>query len=304
LELPGKHKFGCRATLAGIAVAMQHTTGSFRSSHDGFEIFRQTWLPDGPILRTVVIQHGFGEHSGRYGNVLEVFAGTGTAFYALDSRGHGRTGGIRGHIDQFQIYVDDLADLVSLARQESGKEKVILLGHSLGGVIALQYAIQATHQEALQALVVSSPGLMVQMDLAKSIKKAIGGALARFFPSAVVDANLELKFLSHDGGVIEAYVKDPLVHGKVSFQMATNLFNIGKVIYEKVAVLKVPIYIFHGKADGIVSYRGSELLFEKLTATDRTLKLYPDLYHETMNEASPAKEQVLADLKTWVLQRS
>ncbi|MBE7439976.1 MAG: alpha/beta hydrolase [Spirochaetales bacterium] len=283
---------------------MKHMTGTFRSSHDGFEIFRQTWLPDGPIHRVIVIQHGFGEHSGRYGNILQTFGETGTALYALDSRGHGRTGGKRGHVEQFQMYVDDLADLISLARKESGKEKVILLGHSLGGVIALQYAIQATHQEILQALVVSSPGLMIQMDLAKTVKKAMGAVLARFFPDTTVDANLDLKFLSHDAAVIDAYKADPLVHGKVSFQMATNLFNIGKVIYEKIGVLKIPVYIFHGVADGIVSSRGSELLFEKLTTPDRTLKLYPDLFHETMNEASPAKEQVLSDLKIWVLERS
>lgn len=278
-----------------------HSSSSFTSSHDQFSIFRQTWMPQEEPKRVIVIQHGFGEHSGRYGNVLDAFVGTGTAFFALDSRGHGRTGGKRGHVDQFQMYVDDLADLIALSRQETGHAKVVLLGHSLGGVIAAQYALQATHQESLQGLVLSSPGLMIKMDLAKTLKKAMGMPLARFFPEVTVDAGLELKFLSHDPAVIAAYQADPLVHGKISFQMASNLFNVGEAIFAKAHQLRIPVYVFHGVDDGIVDANGSKILFEKIESNHKELHLFPGLYHETMNEASPHKEEVLARLKDWVL---
>ena len=281
-----------------------NTTGSLTSSHDGFQLFRQTWLPERPPKRVVILQHGFGEHSGRYGNVMQAFEGTDSAFFALDARGHGRTEGKRGHVDQFQLYVDDLADLVLTARSETGFSKVFLLGHSLGGVIALQYALQGTNQENLVALIVSAPGLVIRMDAAKRIKKFAATALAALAPAATVDAGLDLKFLSHDQAVIEAYKADPLVHGKVSFQMATNLFKLGEVIFQKAALLKVPTYVFHGTDDGIVDPVGSQRLYDSFTMKDKTLRMHEGLYHETMNEASPGKEEVLKGVRDWVLRLS
>ena len=281
-----------------------NTTGQLTSSHDGFKLFRQTWLPPGPPKRVLVIQHGLGEHSGRYGNVLQAFERSETAVFALDARGHGRSEGKRGHVDQFQLYIDDLADLVGVARAETGFSKVFLLGHSLGGVIALQYALQGTNQENLVGLAISSAGLVPCMDMTKRIKKFVGTLLASVAPATTVEAGLDLNFLSHDKEVIKAYKADPLVHGKVSFQMATNLFSLGEVIYGKAALLRIPTYVFHGTEDGIVDPAGSQRLFDGLTMRDKTLKLFQGLYHETMNEASPHKEEVLADLKSWILKRS
>lgn len=276
-----------------------HTTSTFNSSKDDFEIFWQKWIP-GKTKRVIVIQHGLGEHSGRYQNVINTFADDNTAFYGLDSRGHGKTGGKKGHVDQFQLYVDDLADLIAIARNENQNQKIFLLGHSMGGIICLQYALEGTNQSNLNGLVISSGGLEPHMDLSKKIKKALAFTLAKVAPATTLDSGLEIKYISHDPAVIDAYNSDPLVHGKISFQMATNLLSLGKVIYAKASHLKIPAYIFHGKADGIVNYIGSQKLYDGLTITDKTLKLYDDLFHETMNETSPQKEEVLSDLKKWI----
>lgn len=277
----------------------KHSTGIIKSSHDGFELFMQKWIPS-QVRRVFVVQHGFGEHSGRYGNLLAAFEGTGSAFYAIDSRGHGQTGGKRGHVDQFQHYVDDLADLVQIARKENMNDEVYLLGHSLGGVIALQYATQGTNQGNLNALILSSPGLIIQMDFGKQIKKALAATFSRLMPAVTLDADLDLKFLSHDQSVIDAYKADPLVHGKISFQMGNNLFHVGHALFKKSEQLTVPLYLFHGSADAIVSPEGSKRLYEAAGSKDKTLRIYEGLYHETMNEAPADRTRVLGELKAWI----
>ncbi len=275
-----------------------HSESTFQSSKDDFPIYFQKWTPQ-RVRKVLVIQHGFGEHSGRYQNIREAFEGTDTAFYALDSRGHGRTGGKRGHVDQFQLYVDDLADFIQLVRKENMNDEVYLLGHSLGGVIALQYALQGTNQTNLAALIVSSPGLIIEMDPAKQVKKVMATLFSSIAPAATLDAGLDLTYLSHDQSVIDAYKADPLVHGKISFQMGSNLFHVGKSIFEKASHLTIPVYVFQGTGDKIVSPESAKHLYEMLKTEDRTLKMYDGLFHETMNELPADRQKVLGDLRQW-----
>ncbi len=279
--------------------AYTHSSSFFESSRDGLKLFKQQWIPS-QVKRHLVIQHGIGEHSGRYGNILEALEGTGTAVYGIDSRGHGQSDGPRGHTDQFQLYIDDLADMILAIRQANNMEKVYLLGHSLGGVIALQYATQH-HQTNLHGLIVSSAGIYPVMDPAKHVKKFIGEGLAALFPKTLVDTGLELKYLSHDQSVIDAYQADPLNHGKISFQMGSNFFKVGPAILSKAGDLQLPILIFHGTGDGIVDVRSSRELYDRLTCPDKTLNIYEGLYHETMNETKEDRDKVLADVKGWLL---
>jgi acylglycerol lipase len=105
-----------------------------------------------------------------------------------------------------------------------------------------------------------------------------------------------LNYLSHDKSVIDAYKKDKLTHGKVSFQMATNLFNLSKALYEKASHLHVPILIIHGEDDGIIDVNGSRDLFRHLTVEKKFIKTYAGLYHELMNELPKDREMVLTDI--------
>lgn len=273
---------------------------NFKSSLDNKNIFYQSWTkPDSKQI--LVFQHGFGEHSDRYTNLINTLKNESISIYALDSRGHGRSEGKRGHVDQFQQYIDDLADLIRIAKDEQKKEKVILLGHSLGGVISLQYATEGFNQDNLLGMIISSPGLKIKMDLEKEIKKFAAEFLSSFMPSVTLDANLDLNFLSHDKSVIEAYNKDPLVHGKVSFQMGKNLFHLGAALMNKARLIKVPIFMTHGDADGITDCEGSKEFFANLTTPNKELKIYPGYFHETMNEIPEYREVVLGDMKKFIL---
>ena len=276
-------------------MAFINKQSSFQSGTDKSNIFYQSWIKPN-AKRVLILQHGFGEHSDRYGNIIEKLKDDDFNIYALDSRGHGRSDGKRGHVDQFQYYIDDLADLVHIAREEQKINKVSLLGHSLGGVIALQYSLEGFNQENLDALILSSPGLKVKMDFEKEVKKFFGEFLANIIPDTTIDANLDLNYLSHDKSVIDAYKKDKLTHGKVSFQMATNLFNLSKALYEKASHLHVPILIIHGEDDGIIDVNGSRDLFRHLTVEKKFIKTYAGLYHELMNELPKDREMVLTDI--------
>jgi alpha-beta hydrolase superfamily lysophospholipase len=273
---------------------------NFKSSLDNKNIFYQSWTKPNSN-QVLILQHGFGEHSDRYKNILDTLKDESISVYALDARGHGRSEGKRGHVDQFQNYIDDLSDLIRIAKEEEKKEKVVLLGHSLGGVIALQYATEGFNQENLSGIIASSPGLKIKMDFEKEVKKFAAQILSSIMPSTTLDANLDLKFLSHDQSVIEAYRKDPLVHGKVSFQMGLNLFNLGSALVHKAHLLTIPIFMIHGDADGITDCEGSKEFFSKLTTPNKEIKIYPGLFHEMMNELPKDRDIVLKDIKNFIL---
>ncbi|MCB1142441.1 MAG: lysophospholipase [Leptospiraceae bacterium] len=280
-------------------MAFEHKESNFNSSTDHAKIYYQSWTKPNPET-AIVIQHGFGEHSGRYGHLLDAIQDQNVSVYGIDSRGHGRSEGKRGHVDQFQHYVDDLAELIHIAKEDSKLDKIVLLGHSLGGVISLQYACEVNNQDHLRGLVVSSPGLKVKMDFEKEVKKFAAEVLSSIMPAMTIDANLDVNFLSHDKSEIEKYQKDPLVHGKISFQMGANLFHLNKAMKTKSHLIKVPILMIHGEADGIADVVGTTRFFEHVESKIKKLVVYPGLYHELMNELPQDREKVLKDISDFI----
>ncbi|MEM6843644.1 MAG: lysophospholipase [Bacteroidota bacterium] len=278
----------------------QHTTNQFNSSQDGFPLFYQQWLPE-KAERIIVFQHGLGEHSGRYQNLIRAFSGTSTAFYALDARGHGRTDGKRGHVERFQLFVGDLHDLIKRVQQENDDQKVFLLGHSMGGAIVLKYAITDDYQDNLRGLIASSPAIRPVMDWAKKIQKPVAALLSQVAPSLTQDNRLDTENISHHPPVVMAYRNDPLVHSKASARLGDALFNIHKDILSEAPSLHIPVYLMHGTADRLTDPEGTQQFYNALTTPDKTLKLYEGLYHETMNERPEDRDKVLEELKEWVL---
>jgi acylglycerol lipase len=272
---------------------------SFKSSRDGTHIFYQSWIKP-HANRVLVVQHGFGEHSGRYKNIVDKLHDSDVNIYALDARGHGNSEGKRGHVDQFQYYIDDLSDLVRIAKEKENQDKIFLLGHSLGGVISLQYTLEVNNQDNLHALLLSAPGLKIKMDPEKEVKKIASQYLAMLFPDFTIDANLDVNFLSRDSNVVAAYKNDKLVHGKISFQMGNNLFYLSKAIYNKVHTVRIPVLVMHGDADHIADCNGSKELFKYFQFNNKTLKIYHGLYHEIMNEPKPDRDIVLNDIKNFI----
>ena len=279
----------------------RHSTHTLTTSQETVTLFWQKWIPPDTVERIIVFQHGIGEHSGRYQPLLDAFANTRTAFYALDARGHGQTKGPRGQLTAFGLLASDLGDLVDVARTEQNLPTVFLLGHSMGGAIALEYVLRADHQRNVRGLILSSPAIEVSPSLKNKLLKGLSKVLIRAAPGYIMDTGLNLTGLSHDAEEVAAYRADPLVHGKASVATGYALFHNRERFMAQAHKISVPVYLFHGAADRVTSPQGSKRFFDSLTTPDKTFTLYEGLYHETMNERPAERKKVLSDLMNWVI---
>lgn len=274
--------------------------GTFVGAGDISIYYRAYRAKDAKNPRTLVVQHGIGEHSKRYGNLLEALSGKGYNIYLIDARGHGKSGGSRGVVTHFNQFLADLDRLIAIAKQKEGVEKVTLLGHSMGALIALFYAGEPSYQANLDRLVLSGLPIAVKTDLVMNIKKGAGSLLAGVFPSFAVPTGLDARLISRDKSVVEAYKKDPLVHGMVGAYLGDFLLNAKEKALERASHINFPVYMFHGREDGIALESGSEEAFNKIPSHNKTLHIYEGMYHETMNELPEAKKKVFDDLVHWL----
>ena len=277
----------------------EHTTGTFIGK-GAIEIFFQTWTAPKPKTSLVII-HGMGEHSGRYMNLVGSLAGAGISIYAYDLRGHGKSGGKRGHVWSFSEYTADLGIFLDIVEGDNGGLPVALLGHSLGGLIALSYSLD--HQERLAGLMASSPFLQLAMKV-PAWKTFTGRLLSGIFPSFSMPTGLNPADISHDRDAVEAYENDPLVHGRATSRWFTEAMTAQEKCLERAGELTLPVFIFHGSDDRIAAAEGSRLLHGRVSSQKKELMIFEGLYHETMNETAPRRNPVLAQVKKWALSLS
>jgi acylglycerol lipase len=269
-----------------------HLTGA-----GGVRIFWQSWLPEGDPRAVVVIAHGAGEHSGRYPHVAGRLVAEGYAVYAIEHRGHGRSGGPRALIDRIANAVEDLDALVVLAAERHPGAAVFLLGHSMGATISLDYA--AAHQDRLSGLVMSGP--LAALEAAPAPQRLIAAALSALAPRAGLLA-IDPALISRDPDVVAAYVEDPLVHhGKLPARTVTELASAIAAFPDAVGAITIPTLIMYGTVDRLCPPAGSVMLGERIGASDLTVTAYDGLYHEILNE--PEQEQVLDELCSWLAAR-
>lgn len=267
---------------------------------DGGKIYYQIYRPKSGVKRVLVVHHGIGEHGGRYNFLLEAMAERNYAIYLIDCRGHGKSDGRRGVITHFSDFFADLKQLIDIAKQNEGVSKVTLLGHSMGAAITFLYTATDNYQNDLDAYICSALPIKVKTDLVMDIKKAAGGFLAKALPTLTIPTGLNVNLISRDKSVVDAYVKDPLVHGNVCAYLGDYLLNCYTLALESAEKIKVPIYMFHGKEDQIALPEGTENAFERVASKDKTKKLFDDLYHETMNELPKDRAIVLKELVAWI----
>ncbi len=257
---------------------MQHKEGNFKGYRD-LNIYYQCWLPEGSTKAVLLVAHGFAEHSGRYGNVVNHFVPKGYPVYALDHRGHGRSDGERVQVEEFSDYIKDLKTFFDIVRKENPDDKIFLIGHSMGSAISLIYT--AEYQQELAGLITS------------------GGGMARSGepPPEPRPSNepLPTSMLSRDPAVIEAYVNDPLVY-RGPMPQRSAMAGMRSKLPELVPQIKLPVLIMAG--NGGTDGARSQVLYEFIGSKDKTLKLYEGLLHEIFNE--PEHPQVLGDLEAWL----
>ncbi|MET0180886.1 MAG: lysophospholipase [Novosphingobium sp.] len=259
----------------------------------GLELFARSWLPPGTPRDVVVIAHGYGEHGGRYGNLVERLVPLGFAVHAVDHRGHGRSGGPRALVDRMANVVDDLHRFVDRVRARHDGAKVKLIGHSMGGSVAFGYALK--HQGDLSGLILSGPAVGATVLGSQTFVLRLLSAVAPRLGLVTLPA----EGVSRDPDVVRAYVDDPLVHhGKVPARTAAELTFSAQSYLADAPRITVPVLIQHGTADALVPAGGNAGVYAAIGAEDKTIRLYDGLAHEIYNE--PEKAEVIDDLAAWL----
>jgi len=273
---------------------MQHLEREMIAS-DCSRLFAQSWRPADRPGRVVVLSHGLAEHSGRYAELAQRLVGRGMAVHALDHRGHGRSPGPRANIEYFDTVVEDLAALVTEAAQQHPGVPVTLLGHSMGGAIALACALR--HPDPLHDLVLSAPALAADPAVSRFQVRLVR-FLSRWLPDLGA-LKLPADAISRDPAVVRAYEEDPLVHrGRVPARTAAELFDAMATFPATVGALQLPVLVLHGSGDTLVALEHCRAVYQKIGSPDRTLNVYDGLFHEVFNE--PERERVIADLLAWL----
>lgn len=260
----------------------------------GGEVYWQGWLPDGPAA-VVLLSHGYAEHSGRYEHVAARLNDAAYAVYALDHRGHGRSDGTRANVDSFATVRRDLTSLREHVGDQHPHVPFFLLGHSLGGLIALDYATQGG-ADGLAGLLLSGPA--VDPSIGSTLDRVVAPVLSRLVPNLGV-ATLEAEAVSRDAAVVAAYVADPLnFHGRVPARTAAETLAAVSRVARLLPSLTLPTLVLHGADDRIAAPAGARMVAERIGSEDVTLKVYDELFHEIFNE--PEQAAVLDDVVDWL----
>ena len=254
------------------------------------------WAVDNPTFQVVMI-HGLGEHLHRYEHVAAFYNSKGAVFRGPDLPGHGKSAGKRGHVSSIQEYHATIQQAIQQAKEEYPSIPLILMGHSLGGMLVLSYLVD--HQPEVTAVVATSPGLELAED-PNPLIVAFAKLMDKIYPSMLIPNQLKFENLSRVEAVRTAYDNDPLVHKTVSVRGALVGLAEGKRLRELQETVHTPILIVHGTADEITGIRGSRT-FVKNMRGPIAFKEWEGYYHETHNDLD--NEQVLEYNYQWIQQQ-
>jgi alpha-beta hydrolase superfamily lysophospholipase len=261
----------------------------------GAKLHFQKWLPDIEPKAIILLVHGYAEHAGRYQHFADHCAGKGYAVFAVDHWGHGQSDGIPGYIPAFSVFHDGVDQLFACARQDFPGLPVMLVGHSMGGLISATYLL--SEQSRFAACVLSGPAIKAAEEPSPFLK-AISGFLAGFFPRLGV-LELDAKGVSRDPQVVADYLADPLVYnGKMRARLAAEMLRNMTKIQENADQISLPMLLLHGGKDSLAAAEGSMFLDSHISSEQKLLKIYPELFHEIFNE--PEKDMVLNDMTDWL----
>jgi alpha-beta hydrolase superfamily lysophospholipase len=269
---------------------------------DGLPLHLRDWACNGTPQGTVLIVHGLGEHIGRYAALAADLNRAGWFVSGYDQRGHGASGGPRGSIPRPDSLLGDLARIIDGVREQGRPGPLVLLGHSMGGLVAARFVAEtlaaepAAWSRSVDALVLSSPALQADLSLVQKIKLALGSALA---PTVASHNGLQSAWISRDAAVVEAYERDPLVHDRLTARLARFVLDSGDVVRAQAPHWRTRTLLLWAGADRCVAPAGSAAFAAAAPRDVVSSQAYPALYHEIFNE--PERADVVARLTGWLL---
>ncbi len=274
---------------------MKHKEGNFQGLKNT-SIYYQNWASD-ESKAVVIIVHGFGEHSGRYGNVVDLLVPAGYSVWALDHRGHGKSEGKRNHVGRFTDYMEDLRLFEEIVRAENADLPTHIIGHSMGSIIVNNYMAKYADQTKFRSMVLSGTGAAPGPEIS-------GGTilLSKIFsfilPKISIPSNLDPNFISHDQAVIDAYINDPLVlYDKITPRLGAELFKYLLMMKDAATMVDIPVLMQIGSEDASFHQDSWKPLFDSFKSTNKIFNIYDGYRHEVYNEV---EKKPLTDLKEWL----
>lgn len=267
---------------------------------DDLPLHLRQWAIGAEPRGTVLIVHGLGEHIGRYEEVAARLNTAGWNVVGYDQRGHGASAGRRGAIARADSLLQDLGLVIDTLRR-APSSPLVLLGHSMGGVVAARFVAEglaaqpADWWRPVDALVLSSPALETGMT---ALQRGLIGLLGPLAPNLALSNGLSPQWVSRDPATVKAYAEDPLVHDRVTPRLARFIVDGGRHVRECAALWRVPTLLLWAGADRCVAAAGSAAFAAAAPPQIVSHKRYPELAHEIFNE--PERDEVLADLMGWL----
>jgi alpha-beta hydrolase superfamily lysophospholipase len=272
---------------------MEHKEGHF-SGVGNLQLYYQSWHPEGEPGAILCILAGGGGHSGMYSHVGEYLASRGYAVYGLDSRGMGRSEGFRGHVDGWEDYRGDVRTFLNVVGNEVPGPPVFLMGQSLGGLMALDYALH--EPEGLQGIVAS--GVPLEQAAVSPMMVAVARLLARVWPRFKVQLKVDFTAVTRDPAEIKKREDDPLLLTSLTARGAMATLETIDWVKAHGQELRVPLLMNHGEKDTINLPGGAKAFFETVAYPDKELCIYEGGYHDPYCDLD--RDQVLADLEDWI----
>jgi alpha-beta hydrolase superfamily lysophospholipase len=262
----------------------------------GLTLYYRHWFPHDRPKATVGIVHGLGSHSGAFSALAIALTEAGYGVYGLDLRGHGRSLGQRGYIQRWVELREDLHCFQRFIQEQVPHQPSFLLGHSLGAIIVLDYALY--YPETLAGAIAMAPAIGPVG--VSPLKLAIGRILSWVWPQFTLDTGIPEKSGTHDPAVLAIYAEDPLRHTKGTARLASEFLQTTQRLRTQLPGLQVPLLLLQGSADVVALPEGSRQLFQQIRLMDKEYREYPGSYHDLQNDT--CAQQVAVDIIHWLNQ--
>ncbi|MDP4621581.1 MAG: lysophospholipase [Hydrogenophaga sp.] len=279
-----------------MSLPLTATLGDF-TAQDGTRLTTYRWTASQPSSRgRVHLIHGLGEHAGRYEALAQVLLTQGFEVWAHDHRGHGRSDGPRGVLPHTAALIDDAASVLRHVQAASGDGlPCVVLGHSMGGLVAAALAARGT--ERVDGLVLSSPALALALSWPQQRLLAF---MHRWAPDVTISNGLHPERLSHDPAAVAAYVNDPWVHSRVSARLIHGMLDNAPGVFSAAAQWRIPTLLMFAGDDALVDPEGSRRWARAAPASVLDAQEFPGLFHEIFNETPELAAPVWARLQDWL----
>jgi alpha-beta hydrolase superfamily lysophospholipase len=267
--------------------------------YDGTQMFMALWRPnnDNPRALLIVI-HGLGSHAGDFKNIGQYFAERGLAVFIPDMRGFGHYSGLKGHVMNFDEYVEDIQNLIMQVKDRYLNRITFLFGSSLGGINTIRFVIK--YPRDIDGLILQCPAVSQTLDISRG-KRIAGHLLSLLNVKRYFASNLKYEEMTRNPSIVKEHETDPL-----RFEMVTPRFGIEGLkasddAFKSATYIRIPVLLQQAGLDKAVNPKRSKEFFDHLSSIDKTWKLYEGLYHELHVE--PERNLVLSDIEAWLEKR-